>query len=167
MPAALDVSPAEPSAADNLNDPESHYIVDSNTGSVIGIDGTAGAKREAEEEQRRLDAAPRAVAVQTPVPEVRVASAVTEEGQPVYHDMAPVSVGVAPGSQYVLVRRAVPVVTTDAAAEPHSFNVAEYLANDQDRSVPRAQPVYPSNARVARTAQTFRLPDGTRVSVSN
>ena len=46
VPAALDTSVAEAPASGNLNDPESQYIVDSRTGRVIGIDGTAvqGAK---------------------------------------------------------------------------------------------------------------------------
>ena len=166
VPAALNTPTVEPATTDNLNDPESHYIVDSRTGRVIGIDGTAGAQREAAEEQRRLDAAPRAVAVQTPEPEVRVASAVTEAGQPVYHDAAPANTSVSPGSQYIPVRRAMPV-TADVATEPNRFNVAEYLADDQNRPALRTQPVYPASTRVARAARTFRLPDGTQVSLSN
>ncbi len=166
VPAALDTPTTEPTATDNLNDPESHYIVDSRTGRVVGIDGTAGARREAAEEQRRLDAAPRAVAVQTPEPEVRVASAVTEEGQPVYHDATSTNANVSLGSQSVPVRRAMPV-TADATTEPNRFNVAEYLADDQNRMSLRAQPAYPTGTRVARAARMFRLPDGTQVSVSN
>ena len=169
VPAALEAPArpdAEPSTGSNLNDPESHYIVDSRTGRVIGIDGTEGARREAAEEQRRLEAAPRAVAVQTPVPEVRVASPVTEYGQPVYHGAQPAS-DEASGSQGVPVRRAMPVSTYDAAAEPRSFNVAEYLANDRNRPAFRAQPVNSVGTRTARTTHVFRLPDGTQAYVAD
>lgn len=164
-PLPASASSADDSAANNLSDPESHYIVDSRTGRVVGIDGSVGARREAEEEQRRLDAAPRAVAVQTPAPEVRVASPVMDEGQPVYHDAPPTNVSVPPGSQYVPVRRAVPVAANDMPAEPNRFNVAEYLAGD--RSAPRAQPVYPAGTRTARAVHVFRLPDGTQALVTD
>ena len=169
IPAALETS-AEPqvgpSAPDNLNDPESHYIVDARTGRVVGIDGTAGAQREAGE-QRRLDAAPRAVAVQTPPLEVRVASAVMEEGQPVYHGAQPITTNV-PGSQYVPVRRAKPVTADSAAlADARDFNVAAYLADDRSHPVSRAQPVYPASVRTARAIHVFRLPDGTQALVSD
>lgn len=170
IPAALEtpaVPDPDPTATAGLNDPESHYIVDARTGRVVGIDGTAGARREAEEEQRRLDAAPRAIAVQTPPPEVRVASAVMEDGQPVYHDSQPLSVN-PPGSQYIPVRKAMPVTADgDASDRARNFNVAAYLADDRNRSVPRAQPVYPAGTRTARTTHVFRLPDGTQALVSD
>ena len=89
------------------------------------------------------------------MPEVRVASAVTEEGQSVYHNAVPANVGALQSSQYVPIRRAVPV-NVGTMTEPHSFNVAEYLANDQDR--PAFQP---------RTTRVYRLPNGTQEAVTN
>ncbi len=151
-----------PSAPASLNDPESHYIVDSRTGRVIGIDGSAGARREAEEEniQQRL-MPPRAVAVQTPPPEVRVASPVLADGQPVYHGaaVAPTS---AAGSQYLPVRRALPVAPSETNVPERVFNAGEYMANDQDRPVLRTQAVVPAGARVVKTVRVYRLPDGSQ-----
>ena len=170
VPAALEVparAGSEPPASENLNDPESRYIVDSRTGKVIGIDGTVGARHEAEEEQRRIDAAPRAIAIQTPVPEVRVASAVVEDGQPVYHEAQP-SYGSVGDPQYVPVRRAVPVTNEGSMENPRGFNVAEYLASDRRRPVLRAQPVNSAGTRtVVRATHVFRLPDGTQATVAD
>ena len=165
VPAALDTPRVGSLTSSSPNDPESQYIVDSRTGRVIGIDGSAGARREAEEEQHRLDAAPRAVAVQTPVPEVRVASAVMEEGQPIYHDAAPAATDVPMGSQYVPVRRAMPVNAVEPATEARGFNVAEYLANDQDHS--SFQSPYSTGVHPARTTRVFRLPNGTQAVVTD
>ncbi len=154
-------------AAARLNDPESHYIVDARTGRVVGIDGSAGARRE--EEQARLeslDVPPRAVAVQTPPPEVRVASPVVEDGRPVYHGVAASTVSTA-GSQYLPVRRALPVTPGATDATVRNFNAAEYMANDQDRPVLRAQAVVPPGARVVKTVRTYRLPDGSQTVVAN
>ncbi len=156
----------EPAAANSLNDPESHYIVDSRTGRVIGIDGTVGARHEAEEEQRLLNAAPRAVAVQTPPPEVRVASAVLDAGQPVYQDAPPASASQL-GSQPVPVRRALPANSDVTETNPRGFNVAAYLADDHNRPSLRAQPVNAPGVRTARAAHVFRLPDGTQAVVTD
>lgn len=167
VPAALETptqTDAARSLANSLNDPESHYIVDSRTGRVIGIDGTEGARREAVEEQQRLEAAPRAVAVQTPPPEVRVAAPVMEYGQPIYHDAQSASVETS-GSQYVPVRRAMPVSASDT--ESRGFNVAEYLASDRNRPAFRAQPVNSVGSRTARTTHVFRLPDGSQAYVAD
>ena len=145
-----------------MNDPESHYIVDARTGQVIGIDGSAGARRE--EEQARLeslDVPPHAVAVQTPPPEVRVASPVIEDGRPVYHGEAVSTVNTA-GSQYLPVRKALPVTPNTTGAVSRNFNAAEYMANDQDRPVLRAQAVVPPGARVVKTLRVYRLPDGSQ-----
>ncbi len=150
VPAPLeDTAPAAsvPNPSIGLNDPESQYIVDSRTGRVVGIDGSAGARRE--EEKRLLDAAPRAVAVQTPPPEVRVASAVVEDGQGV--------IPAASGTQYLSVRRALPVTADAANAGPRNFNVAEYMAGGQARPVMRAQPVS------AKAVRVFRLSDGSQI----
>ena len=168
VPGAL-ATPAqsdEEPAANSSNDPESHYIVDSRTGCVIGIDGSAGARREAEEEQRLLNAAPRAVAVQTPPPEVRVASAVTDAGQPIYHDVPSANITQL-GSENVPVRRAMPATPDFTEANPRGFNVADYLADDRNRPALRAQSVNAPGVRTARAAHVFRLPDGTQAVVTD
>ena len=165
VPAALEnvapqVGNSDPVAG--LNDPESHYITDARTGRVVGIDGSAGARREEEEEQRRIQEAPRAVAVQTPVPEIRVASAVVEDGLPVYRDGQSLPATGA-GAQYLPVRRALPVTADTTSVEPRNFNVAEYLAEAQPRPVLRAQPVGMEGTRDSRTTRVYRLSDGSRV----
>lgn len=156
VPAPLDPPAQAVDVADTtarLNDPESRYIVDSRTGRVVGIDGSAGARIEEDQEWlRQLSEPPRAVAVQTPPPEVRIASPVIEDGQPVYHG-TPASTVNAADSQYVPVRKALPVTI---------FNAAEYLMNDQDRPVLRAQPVLPAGTRVVKTVHIYRLPDGSQ-----
>ncbi len=149
-------------ASASLNDPESHYIVDSRTGRVVGIDGSAGARREDEQAQLQTpDAPPRAFAVQTPPPEVRVASPVIEDGQPVYQSAAVPTVNTG-GSQYLPVRKALPVTPDATEAVPRTFNAAEYMANDSDRPVLRAQAVVPAGARVVKTVRIYRLPDGSQ-----
>ena len=119
MPSQLAGSQDAPPA---LNDPESHYIRDSRTGKVIGIDGSAGAEREQEQEALQQAQTPTTarVAVQTPPPEVRVASAVVEDGRPVFHGM-PVATDNTSGSQYVPVRKALPVTFDDSSAPCTDF----------------------------------------------
>ena len=144
-PLEPEIASEPPVAAKLLNDPESRYIVDPQSGRVIGIDGSAGAAREQAEE---ITNAPEAIAVQTPPPEVRTASPVIEDGRPVYHLAEPRTVS-APGSQYVPIRKAIAVTDdeTEAVAAPRTFNVGEYLAANDDRPVLRAQPVVPADAR--------------------
>ncbi len=164
VPAPLDPPSrtTDDSDAARLNDPESHYIVDARTGRVIGIDGSAGARREEEQAQlQSLDVPPRAFAVQTPPPEVRVASPVIADGRPVYHGEAVSTVSTA-GSQYLPVRRALLVTPGATNVVARNFNAAEYMANDQDRPVLRAQAVIPPGARVVKTVRTYRLPDGSQ-----
>ena len=136
-----------------LTDAGSHYIVSQNTGQVIGVDGSAGAAVEA----RRAQAVQVAVAVQTPPPEVRVASAVqVRPALPVNPDemeaTAPQYPGATDGSQYVPVRRAQPVATG------RSFDATSYLANQDNVPVARAQPVNPTS-RALGYRHDFRLPD--------
>ena len=145
-----------------LNDPESHLILDPRTGRVIGIDGSAGARREAQEENLQVPPAPsRVVAVQTPPPEVRVASPVLADGIPVYHGTAVPPTNVA-SSQYVPVRKALPVATDEVGTPGRVFNAGEYMLNDQDRPVLRAQAVVPAGARVVKTVRVYRLQDGSQ-----
>ena len=165
VPAPLEnsVPPTDiPSSTAGLNDPESRYIVDSRTGRVVGIDGSAGARREEMEEQRLLESAPRAVAVRTPAPEVRVASAVTEVSQPIFHDVPNVST-VSADPQSLPVRRALPVTAEMANQEPRNFNVAEYMAGDRSHRVMPARPVNPGSVQATRTARVYRLSDGSQV----
>ena len=162
VPAPLDPASSADDHSTRLSDPESHYIVDARTGRVVGIDGSAGAQREAEQDRSQENLAPpRAVAVQTPPPEVRVASPVLADGLPVYHGQA-----VAPanpvGSQYLPVRKALPVTSTEAPVNVRTFNAGEYMMKDQDRPVLRAQAVVPAGARVVKTLRVYRLPDGSQ-----
>ena len=152
-----------PTARVRLDDPESHYIVDAHTGRVIGIDGSAGARREAEEENSpQRSAPPRAVAVQTPPPEVRVASPVLDGGVPVYHRsvVAPMS-KVDP--QYLPIRKALPVTPAETDPSSQIFNAGEYMMNGQDRPVLRAQAVVPSGTRAMKTVRIYHLPDGSQM----
>ena len=162
VPAPLEASTEVSGVSSPLNDPESHYIVDSQTGRVVGIDGSAGARRE--EEQDRLQqqsAPPRAVAVRTPPPEVRVASPVLADGQPVYHGIAAPAANPA-GSQYLPVRKALPVAPDKVNPTVRVFNAGEYMMNDQDRPVLRAQAVTPTSARAVKTVWVYRLPDSSQ-----
>ncbi len=165
VPAPLvtaDQSTDSAEAAARLNDPESHYIVDARTGRVVGIDGTAGARREAEEERlQQSNEPPRAIVTQTPPPEVRVASPVIEDGRPVYRGAQVPSVN-ATASQFPPVRRALPVTPDESGSTPHVFNAAEYMVSDQERPVLRAQAVVPPGARVVKTVRVYRLPDGSQ-----
>ena len=162
VPAPLEKSSEFSDASGPLNDPESQYIVDSRTGRVIGIDGSAGARREEEQDRLQQFSTPsRAVAVQTPPPEVRVASPVLADGQPVYHgDTVPVANPA--GSQYLPVRKALPVTSAESNSAVRTFNAGEYMMNDEDRPVLRAQAVVPSDTRVVKTARVYRLPDGSQ-----
>ena len=136
-----------------LTDAGSHYIVSQQTGQVIGVDGSAGAAAEA----RRAAAIPVVVAVQTPPPEVRVASAVqVRPALPVNPDEVDATAaqypGTTDGSQYLPVRRAEPVATG------RSFDAASYLANQDNVPVARAQAVNPTS-RALGYRHDFRLPD--------
>ena len=136
-----------------LTDAGSHYIVSQQTGQVIGVDGSAGAAVEA----RRAATLPVAVAVQTPPPEVRVASAVqVRPAIPVNPDELDATAtqypGATDGSQYIPVRPAQPVATG------RSFDAASYLANQDNVPVARAQAVNPTS-RAMGYRQDFRLPD--------
>ena len=158
VPAPLEASSGAPDVSGPLNDPESQYIVDSHTGRVVGIDGSAGARREEEQNRlQQLSTPPRAVAVQTPPPEVRVAAPVLEDGQPIYHGVANPA-----GSQYLPVRKALPVTPAGTDATARTFNAGEYMMNDDDRPVLRAQAVVPDGARVVKTVRVYRLPDGSQ-----
>ena len=135
VPAALDASSQSADGNDSpnrLNDPEGRFMVD-----------------------------PRAIAGQTPPPEIRVAAPVLEDGQPVYHEatISHASVGV---SQYLPVRKALPVTTPDAAGAARNFNAGEYMMNDVERPVPRAQAVVQPGARVVKSLRIYRLPDGSQ-----
>ena len=147
-----DVAVADAGDRPPLTDSGSHYIVSPRTGQVIGVDGSAGAAADA----RRAEAIPVAVAVQTPPPEVRVASAVPVRAAiPVSPDEAdasnPQSPVVTDGTQYVPVRRAQPVTASRA------FDATSYLAQD-NVPVARAQAVNPTS-RAAGYRHDFRLPD--------
>ena len=135
-----------------LTDAGSHYIVSQRTGQVIGVDGSAGAAIEA----RRAQAVPAAVAVQTPPPEVRVASAVQVRAalpvNPNDADTAPQYQDTTEGAQYVPTRRAQPVTAG------RSFDANSYLANQDNVPVARAQAVN-LTSRVSGYRHDFRLPD--------
>ncbi len=137
-----------------LTDPDSHYIVSASTGRVIGVDGSAGAAAE----MRRAQAVPVAVAVQTPPPEVRVASAVqVRAAVPVVSGdedtLDPQNSGFTNGVQVVPVRRAQSVATG------RNFNAASYLAAEDDRLMSRAQAVVTPASRDNGYRHDFRLPD--------
>ena len=166
VPAPLDPSTQGVDATDEpgrLNDPESHYIVDSRTGRVVGIDGSEGARREEEREGlQQAELPPQAIAVQTPPPEVRVAAPVLADGQPVIHGVAVAlrRYGLDRSTcRYAERCRWAPMRTTTA---PHEFNAGEYMMNDQERPVLRAQAVVPPGARVVKTVRIYRLPDGSQ-----
>ena len=162
VPAPLDPVMPNGDQSIQLSDPESHYIVDARTGRVVGIDGSAGAQREAEQEQIQEAAPPpRAVAVQTPPPEVRVASPVLADGHPIYHGEAVAPANPA-SSQYLPVRKALPVGSAEVPANAPAFRAGEYMMNDLDRPVLRAQAVVPAGARVVKTMRVYRLPDGSQ-----
>ena len=162
VPVPLERSSDAPDAPAPLNDPESHYIVDSHTGRVVGIDGSAGARREEEQDRlQQFSTPPRAVAVQPPPPEVRVASPVLADGQPVYHGSAVPATDPA-NSPYLPVRKALPVTPDENSSGVRTFNAGEYMMNDEDRPVLRAQAVVPSGARVVKTLRVYRLPDGSQ-----
>ena len=159
VPAPLNPAVLSGDHSSQLSDPESHYIVDARTGRVVGIDGSAGAQREAEQESlQKASTPPRAVAVQTPPPEVRVASPVMADGRPVYHGeiVAPANPA---NTQYLPVRKALPVAPAETPAGVRAFNAGEYMMNDQNRPVLRAQAVIPAGAR---TMRVYRLPDGSQ-----
>ena len=146
-----DSEPADTADRPPLTDSGSHYIVSQRTGQVIGVDGSAGAAIEA----RQAQAVP--VAVQTPPPEVRVASAVpVRAALPVNPDEVVASdvqsSVVTNGAQYVPVRRAQPVTAG------RSFDAASYLAAQDNVPVARAQAVNPTS-RAAGYRHDFRLPD--------
>ena len=166
VPAPLDPAASTTDYSGQLSDPESHYIVDARTGRVVGIDGSAGAQREAEQERpQESSVPPRAVAVQTPPPEVRAASPVLADGLPVYQGQAVAAANQA-GSQNVPVRRALPVTPAEVPASAPAFNAGEHMTNDQDRPVLRAQAVVPASARGVKTTRVYRLPDGSQAVAS-
>ena len=139
-----------------LSDPGSRYIIDKNTGKVVGVDGSAGA---ALDDRRARAAAPvnPAPTIRNPVPEVRVASPVLQYGRPLFEGDRPVQ-AVVPGSNYVPTRRALPV---DPDASDSSFNASSELTDD-GQPVQRAVPVYRSQ-NPPRNDRTFQLPDNTSV----
>ena len=150
-----DVAATDSDSRPPLTDVGSHYIVSQRTGQVIGVDGSASAAAEARVER----AIPVAVAVQTPPPEVRVASAVpVRPAIPVNPDdpdaVSPQYPAATDGSQYVPVRRAQPVTAG------HSFDAASYLASQDSVPVLRAQAVNPTS-RAAGYRHDFQLPDQT------
>ena len=142
-----------------LSDPGSHYILDKNTGRVVGIDGSAGAAMEV----RRAQAAPPTNATPTirnPVPEVRVATPVLQYGRPLFDGDRPVQAAV-PASNYLPTRRALPVGPDDPTGSTSSFNASTELTDD-GQPVRRAAPVYrPQN--IPQNDRSFQLPDNTSV----
>lgn len=126
-----------------LSDPGSHYIIDKNTGRVVGIDGTAGAAMEVRRAQPV--APPASPTIRNPVPEVRVASPVMQYGRPLFEGDRPVQAAI-PASNYVPTRRALPVNPGDADDNPPAFNAAAELADD-GTPVQRATPVTPPATR--------------------
>ena len=148
------VTPVEASDRPPLTDTASQYITDA-SGRVIGIDGSAGAAAEARQQQAM--AAQQALALEkVVVPEVRVASPVTEAGHPLYVGTNGVPVAVnALSTNYLPTRKALPVT-----AEPvsNTFNVQDELSRDDDRPVLRAIPVTRAT-RPARAASLFGASD--------
>ena len=143
MPAAI---PAQPI----LSDPGSRYIINPNTGLIVGIDGTAGAQAEARqqsEEQQRRDAA--------------IAARREREARAALPVDAPVASGLPPAKpdMYPAIRRAepvdAPVAGADAAPTERGFSAEAELTDD--RPVFRAQPVTISQP-VRTQRRVFALP---------
>ena len=142
MPAALPTQPA-------LSDPGSRYIVNPDTGLIIGIDGTAGAQVEArqqdEEQQREAAIAAR---------REREARAALPVDAPVVSDLPAGKPGM-----YPAIRRAEPVdaptASVNSASTPHGFSAEAELSDD--RPVFRAQPVTISQP-VRAQRRIFALP---------
>ena len=134
-----DVATAQTEDRPPLSDSASRYITDAH-GRVIGIDGSAGAAAEADAQQQVPVA--RGLPVQAvAAPEVRVAAPVTEYGQPVY---AGGRAGASSGTNYLPIRKALPVDETDTAnatAPESGFDARAELAREDDRPALRAQPV--------------------------
>ncbi len=120
-----------------LNDPDSHYIVDKETGRVIGIDGSAGAAKEVRRAQPVTATFP-AATIRNPVPEVRVASPVLDYGRPVFDDERPVQAAI-PASQFLPTRKALPVEPGDLS-EPPAPNSTDGVV-DGSLPVRRTRPV--------------------------
>lgn len=142
-----------------LSDPGSHYILDKNTGRVVGVDGSAGAASEV----RRSQAVPPASiapTIRNPVPEVRVASPVLQYGRPLFNGDRPMQAAV-PASNYLPTRRALPVDPNDSTADGSSFDASSELADD-GQPVKRATPVYRSQ-NASQNDHPFQLPDSTSV----
>ena len=125
-PAALEeAAPVKRSQVPRLTDPGSHFIVDDNTGRIIGIDGTSGALSEARQAATQLPHPAREVRAALPVDAV------------IPSDLPPPKPNL-----YPAIRRAMPIdETADSAPEqPQAFNAANELADDE-KPVLRAQPV--------------------------
>ncbi len=142
MPAAL------PSQL-TLSDPGSRYIVNPNTGLIVGIDGTAGAQAEARqqnEEQQR---------------EAAIAARREREARAALPVDAPVVSGLPAGKpeMYPAIRRAEPVdaptAVANGASTPRGFSAEAELSDD--RPVFRAQPVTISQP-VRTQRRVFALP---------
>ena len=128
-----------------LTDSASRYITDAH-GRIIGVDGSAGAEAEARAQHATVA---RALPVTALVaPEVRVAAPVTQFGQAVYAGGRVMATATPATTNYLPIRKALPVEAEATAPEASSFDVRQELSQDDGRPVMRALPV----ARAVRTA---------------
>ena len=120
-----------------LTDPGSRFITDPNTGRVIGVDGRVGAAMEVrraqavrwEQQNNRIN---------IPAPEVRVASPVMQDGQPVFDSSRPVHAAIPP-STYLPTRKALPV---EAGNRPNQIGFdADAAGSDDPAPTRRAVPI--------------------------
>ena len=137
-PTAEDAAPVSRKDVARLMDPGSRYIVDENTGRVIGIDGTAGATEEA---RQQAPVAPR--------PERTVRAALPVDS--LSSDLPPPK-----PELYPAVRRAMPVVDEATPEQPQGFNASVEVADD-NTPVLRAQAVT-MTPPVRRPQRLFSLP---------
>ncbi len=143
MPAAI---PAQPT----LSDPGSRYIINPNTGLIVGIDGTAGAQAEARqqnEEQRRESAV-------TAVRREREARTALPVDAPVASGLPPAKPEMFPAIRHAEAVDA-PLAETEAVPSTRRFSAEAELTDD--RPVFRAQPVTISQP-VRTQRRVFALP---------
>lgn len=130
-------SPQSLSASESSGTPPlgagSRYILDPDTGRVVGIDSTAAAAMEVRRAQ------PVSTTIRNPVPEVRVASPVMQFGRPIFDGDRPVQAAVPVDNRFLPTRKALPVNLGDAV-EANDQTVSDASA-DGLRSSRRATPV--------------------------
>ncbi len=127
----------------------SRYIVDKDTGRIVGIDGTAGAALEVRRAQPVTSSLPAtANTIRNPEPEVRVASPVLQLGRPLFDSDRPVQAAI-PTQKFLPSRKAIPVTPEEVAEDADSTSATSAVAES----------AYADNSPAPRRAKaTFREP---------